>query len=196
VEQLRAGDSAALCLLRRQIQGHLHSYFIRRFNCCDEDAEELVAEVLVRVHQSVERYDPDGGAKITTWIWRIAHNLGVDFARKQKQLASKDLSHVSLDEARERNFERQYAKDWFRDSRSMGLGDTEICDNEVPRNIKRIRRALAAISETDRNLIIMRLSMEYDEIAQTEGATEGAIRTRHSRAIERLRTAYEEEVLP
>lgn len=195
MEQLRAGDSAALCLLRRQIQGHLHSYFTRRFNCGDEDAEELVAEVLVRIHQSIGRYDPGGGAKVTTWIWRIAHNLGVDYTRKQTQLASKNLSNVSLDETREKKFERQYAKDWFRDRRSVGFGDIEVSDNEVPENIKRIRRALADISEADRNLIIMRLSMEYDEIAQTEGVTEGAIRTRHSRAIERLRTAYEEEVI-
>lgn len=195
MEQLRAGDPAALCLLRRRIIGHLHKYFLRRFNCNDEDAEDLTAEVLRRIHGSVERFDPGAGAKLTTWIWRIAHNLGVDRVRKQNQLSAKTIPALSFDAAAAKEFEAEQVAEWFRRGEQNESATADLCEDEdnAPENVRRLRRALASLTENDRNVINMRLCMEYDEIARAENISETGIRSRHARAIERLRAAYEQE---
>ena len=147
---------------------------------------------MVKVHRSIEKYDPTGGAKLTTWIWRIAHNIGVDYSRKQVQLSSQTSSHCPLVETSEKGFERRLANDWFRDQRATELRQAASDGTKDPESVQRLRKALSEISEDDRQLIIMRLSMEYDEIARAEGVTEGAVRTRYSRAVARLRASYEE----
>jgi RNA polymerase sigma factor (sigma-70 family) len=167
---------------------------LKRFNCNDEDAEELTVEVLRRIHGSVERFDPSKGAKLTTWIWRIAHNLGVDHVRKQNQLSTKSIPAISFEDAAAKTFESEQAAEWFRhcgnEPPSANLGES---DDTAPDNVRRLRRALAGLTENDRNVINMRLCMEYDEIAQVENISETGIRSRYARAIERLRTAYELE---
>lgn len=146
---------------------------------------------MLKVNRSIPRFNPEHGAKLTTWIWQIAHNTGVDHVRRAKQ--SRKLPEIPLDDTTDKKFQREYARDWFREREKSELAGLQSTENEaiIPDNVRRMRNALSALSESDRSILVLRLSMEYEEIAQVEGVTVGAIRTRHSRAVERLRTQYE-----
>lgn len=175
------------------MHGYLYAYFLRRFNCGDQDAEDLAADVLVRVHNAVATFNPDGGAKLTTWIIRIARNLGIDWYRKQKRLAERSLAAVPLDDTNEKKFVREQVNDWFRDTMvSHSPSETD----DLPANIQCMSRARAALSPDDQNLLELRLTMSNREIADAEHVNEGVIRTRHSRAVGRLKAAFEKEKNP
>ncbi len=150
----------------------------------------------MRVHGAVGTFDPNGGAKLTTWIFNIAHNLGVDWIRKQKRLAVKTVPAGVLDDAAEKKLAREQVRDWFRDQITLQTSQTDVYTKppELAKNIQCMSRARAALSDKDLGLIEMRLTMNNREIADAEGVPEGAIRTRYSRAVARLRAAYEREM--
>ena len=57
-------------------------------------AEELAQEVFLRVYRSRQTYRAE--AKFSTWLYRIATNLGVNHARDTKQ--ERSAQTVYLDE--------------------------------------------------------------------------------------------------
>jgi RNA polymerase sigma factor (sigma-70 family) len=178
-------------MLRQTLQGPLCSYLSQRFKCCDQDAEELTADVLFKVHAAVSTFNPDGGAELTTWIWRIAQNRGIDWVRRQKRL----IATVPLDEDTEHESNRARVNDWFRDHlpdrSSPSRAKPEKSDHQ--KDVECARRARAALSADDRRLLEERLTMSNREIADAEGVPEGTIRTRYSRAAARFKAAFEKE---
>lgn len=144
--------------------------------------------MLVRVHGAVAAFNPDGGAKLTTWIIQIAHNLGIDWLRKQERSARSGVV-VPLDDTTEKKFVREQVNDWFRDNMVSHTQETA----DLPTNILCMSRARATLSAADRSLLELRLSLNNRQIADAEGVNEGVIRTRYSRAVSRLTAAYERE---
>jgi RNA polymerase sigma-70 factor (ECF subfamily) len=60
------------------------------YRLLDRDrTDDLVSEVFVRVVEKIDTYD-EGKAKMSTWIFRIAHNALVDEYRRRKDTASLD----------------------------------------------------------------------------------------------------------
>jgi RNA polymerase sigma-70 factor (ECF subfamily) len=57
-----------------------------------EQAEDLAQETFVRVFNNIERYDP--AYKFSSWIFKIATNLTIDWIRR------KELQTVSIDGSR------------------------------------------------------------------------------------------------
>jgi RNA polymerase sigma-70 factor (ECF subfamily) len=49
------------------------------------DTEDIAQETFLRLWTTAARWDPDK-AKLSTWLHRIAHNLCIDFLRKQKRV--------------------------------------------------------------------------------------------------------------
>ena len=47
-----------------------------------QDAEDVVQEVFIKVYKKAKRFR--GKSKISTWLFRIAVNLAIDFRRRQK----------------------------------------------------------------------------------------------------------------
>jgi RNA polymerase sigma factor (sigma-70 family) len=196
VQRLQVGDAVSLSTLRKGVQAHLCDYFSQKFSCSVQDAEELTADVLVRVHKAVGTFDLNGGAKLTTWIFQIAHNLGVDWIRKQKQLTVKGVAAGALDAAAEKEFAQEQVNVWFRDQFVLQAPtkDESTRSSEFSKKIQSMKRARESLNEHDLGLIEMRLSMSNREIANAEGVAEGTIRTRYSRAVARLTAAYEREM--
>src|SRR6267142_1635324 len=76
--RVKTGDESAFTYLvqkyRRQMVG-----FMYRMCHNPAAAEELAQEVFLRVYRSRESYEPS--AKFNTWLYRIATNLAVNYAR-------------------------------------------------------------------------------------------------------------------
>lgn len=124
------------------------------------DAEDLVQEILMQVWRSLPGYDQK--AKLSTWCYRIALNTAVSWRRNATR-------------AKRQPPENRVATD--------SLPSQMDFSNET----QLLGRFLDSLSEIDRAVLLMYLDdLTNEEIAESIGASHGAIRTRISRIQDRL----------
>lgn len=58
--------------------------------------EDIVQEAFIRLHRQVCAHGPDSIEHLTTWLFRVAHNLALDALRKRMR---QDVAQVSADPA-------------------------------------------------------------------------------------------------
>jgi RNA polymerase sigma-70 factor (ECF subfamily) len=81
VASLQGGDREAFAELMERHKTGITSYLFRRVG--DRDwAEDLAQEVFFRVFQKATTFKSE--ARFTTWLYRIAHNLSVDFLKRKR----------------------------------------------------------------------------------------------------------------
>ena len=49
-----------------------------------DDAEDIAQEAFVKAYMQLHKFDP-GKARFSTWLYKIATNLAIDFLRKKKR---------------------------------------------------------------------------------------------------------------
>jgi RNA polymerase sigma-70 factor (ECF subfamily) len=135
--------------------------------------EELAQEVFLRVYRSRETYAPT--AKFTTWLFRIATHLALNWLR---------------DGRNERGQERL-------DDDTSDLPARQVSDRRpsveqrlvYEAKLAEVRRAIAALPEKQRAAVLMHKyeEMEYSQIAKVLGCSESAIKSLLFRAYETLR---------
>lgn len=175
VASARNGDYRAFELLFERHRTLVYR-FVYQMAPRRDDAEDIVQEVFVRAYQNLHRYRDE--AKFTTWLLRIATNLGTDRARMGQRRQTLEQKEASG------------ALSW------MTVGEREDpVDNLEQEELKDVlRRALAALPEHHRNVIVMRdiEEMEYPDIAATLGCTVGGAKLR----VLRARRALKDRVAP
>jgi RNA polymerase sigma-70 factor (ECF subfamily) len=77
IEGAKKLDEAALSLICKEFYSKIFHYFFYRART-KEDAEDLTSEVFVRMVTSIKSQR----GNFTAWLFRIAHNLMVDYYRK------------------------------------------------------------------------------------------------------------------
>src|SRR3954454_5636561 len=85
--RVRAGDTASFATLLEKHRGPV-VHFLYRMVQNQPVAEELAQEVFLRVYRSRESYEPT--AKFTTWLFRIATHLALNWIRDQKNERNQD----------------------------------------------------------------------------------------------------------
>jgi len=135
-----------------------------------ERADELAGDVFVAAFSYRDRYDAGRGS-VVAWLYGIAANLNRTRFRRQAR-AARALVRVA----------------------AQGVPATSEIDDTLAAldggsELARVRSAMAALPERDRELIVLvaweRLS--YAEIADVLGLELGTVRSRLSRARRRLR---------
>jgi len=91
--ELRAGNMDAFDILLAKYRKPI-VHFMYRMVHNQAVAEELAQEVFLRVYRSRETYRAE--ARFSTWLYRIATNLGVNHARDTKR--ERSASTIYLDE--------------------------------------------------------------------------------------------------
>ena len=81
VELALDGDEGAFGVLVRRYQRRLTA-FLSQLVGDIELARELSQEAFVRAWSALERFDPR--YRFSTWLFRIAHNLGIDQLRRRR----------------------------------------------------------------------------------------------------------------
>ncbi len=180
--RVKAGDDAAFDYLvqkyRRPIIG-----FMYRMSRNTATAEELAQEVFLRVYRSRENYEPS--AKFSTWLYRIATNLGVNHARDTRHERAENM--VNLDE---------------QDSETGQTPDvadkTPTVEEEILRRerLTAIRQKVEALPERQKMAVLMHKyqQMDYRQIAEVLKLSESATKSFLFRAYETLRTELREFV--
>jgi RNA polymerase sigma-70 factor (ECF subfamily) len=128
----------------------------------EEDRRDLAQEILLQVWRSFAGYD--AGRPFSTWMYRVALNVGLSHARRQGERTQR-LDEALID--------------------TLG-GGTPI--NEPDERLSELARAIGMLEPLDRALVLLYLDEQpYAEIAAVLGIGESNVGTRLARLKQRLR---------
>jgi RNA polymerase sigma-70 factor (ECF subfamily) len=165
VEQAGSGSTRFEALFR-DYQRPIINYLYRMVGDSGK-AEELAQDVFVRAYSALPRLPLDANHR--AWLYRIATNLAYDHLRRKRLVQWLPL----LD----------------RDQHESGSRESE------PGEAQAVQDALGRLPNDHRAALILYSVQGYStrEIAEMLGTSEGAVKTRLSRARERFREMYREE---
>jgi len=146
-------------------------------------AEELAQEVFLRVYRSRQTYRAE--ARFTTWLYRIATNLGVNHARDTKH--ERTAQNVYLDQP---------------DPETGTMPDvadtTPTAEQDLVRDerMKAIRQHVMALPERQKMAVLMHKyqGMDYKQIGDVLKLSESATKSLLFRAYQTLRERLKEFV--
>lgn len=98
VERCRSNDAEAFAQIIDRYQGRLFG-FVKRMVADPEDAADLTQEAFIRAYQAIGRFD--GRSSVRTWLFRIAHNLCIDRARRNERRLAETRLDAAFDDAEE-----------------------------------------------------------------------------------------------
>lgn len=75
-------DINAFYCIVNNYEEKLLKYILRITNIDLEDAENLLQEVFIKVYKNINDYN--NGFSFSSWIYRITHNITIDFHRKNR----------------------------------------------------------------------------------------------------------------
>ena len=170
--RVRAGDTTSFALLLERHRTPV-VHFLFRMVQNQAVAEELAQEVFLRVYRSRERYEPT--EKFTTWLFRIATHLALNWIRDGK----KEKGQESLNEDLIEGVERQVAD------------QQPTVEQEMLYEVKlrEVRDAIGMLPAKQRAAVVMHKyeELEYSQIARALSCSESAVKSLLFRAYETLR---------
>jgi len=171
--RVRDGDSVSFGLLLERHRAPV-IHFVYRMVLSQAVAEELAQEAFLRVYRSRASYEPT--AKFTTWLFRIASHLALNWIRDSK----KEKNQESLDSQTP-------------DGTSLQVMDGQLSiEQEMVRRgkLKEVRAAIDTLPVKQRAAVLMHKyqEMEYSQIAKVLQCSESAVKSLLFRAYESLRS--------
>jgi RNA polymerase sigma-70 factor (ECF subfamily) len=118
------------------------SHYAYRLLGSEADAEDVTQETFLRLWINAGKWRPDK-ARLTTWLHRIAHNLCVDFQRKQGRIELQGDGQPLDHSPRETDNDEPNGADQ--------QNPTETTDKQM----LRLRQALDGLPENQRNALTL-----------------------------------------
>ena len=170
--RVKEGDAASFGLLLEKHRSAV-IHFLYRMVQSHAIAEELAQEVFLRVYRSRATYEPT--AKFTTWLFRIATHLALNWLRDGKN----ERSQQYLDDTADEMPVRQVL------DRKPSVEQTMVYQVKI----EEIRRAIGMLPDKQRAAVLMHKyeEMEYSQIAKVLSCSESAVKSLLFRAYETLR---------
>lgn len=187
VFRLKSGDDEAFSKMYSSLFPKICNILKTTYSLSDPNVEELTSDALIKVRDALSTFNPNLGAKLTTWVVTIARNTAIDFLRKKLKEDEKFMV-VGLDDAKIHESEVVIADEWQQQNLRT-INQSERGESKMLKFLK----AFNSLSEEDQNILRLKSCLEYNEIAIRENTSVGALRTRHSRAQERLRNKIARE---
>ena len=167
VKQAQAGGAAAFSALYEHYYDSIYRYVSFRTGSF-ADAEDITAEVFVRMIESIHRFRWKG-YPFSSWLFRIAHNLVVDFYRKKGR-----RNTVPLDDAPQIVDATAFDADARMDI-ELSMGD--------------VRRAMECLTDLQREAITLRFAagLSVAETAKAMGKKDNAVKALQHAGLKKLR---------
>lgn len=166
------GEKEKFGELVEKYEEKLMRYVTFLLNRKTEDTEDIVAETFVKAYQNLTGFEDD--KKFSSWIYRIAHNLVIDYFRKNK-IIEKEL----LDE------------EWQK------IGDEVLIEDEIIKNEEKekLAKALKKLSLEERNLVRWFYFEEksYEEIGDILRISIGNVGVKLNRMKKKLKELMEQK---
>ncbi len=180
--RVREGDDSGFTYLIEKYRKRIIHYMFRMTGN-QAIAEELAQEVFLRVYRSRESYRAE--AKFTTWLYRIATNLGVNHARDHKH--EKAAQNVYLDQPDSET------------GTTPDVADSRLTvEQKLMRNerLAGIKAQVLALPERQRQAVLMHKyqEMDYREIGDVLKLSESATKSLLFRAYQTLRERLKDYV--
>jgi RNA polymerase sigma-70 factor (ECF subfamily) len=162
MHRVKGGDRDAFAELYSLFQKPVYNYLYRlAFNRAM--AEDLLQEAFLRIWKAAPSWEP--AAKVSTWIFRIAHNLFLnEAARRREKSIETPEAEMRADPASDLN---------RRELRSA------------------VQKAIEALPEGERECLLLSEynGFKYAEIAEILGIPVGTVKSRMFSAVQHLREA-------
>ena len=170
-----SGEDAAFESLVRHFEGMVYAFALQSLRR-REDAEDATQEVFLKLWRSLSTWRDE--ASVKTYVMRIARNTVIDMIRHRNSHPTDSLT-VEDDDGEESQRE---------------IADTDTASNPATdyarrEQIEEIRRAIDKLPPDHREIIILRdiNGLSYTEIADATGLDPGTVKSRLSRAREKLK---------
>jgi RNA polymerase sigma-70 factor (ECF subfamily) len=163
-----AGDTAAFGRLVGLYQDRLYNSLLRVVGSAD-DAGDIVQDAFVQAYVKLDTFR--GSSAFYTWLYRIAFNLAMSHARRERKV-------VSLDGMKD---------SWG--SEPLDGQPTPEMNIERREQVEMVHAALAGLSVEYRTILVLREidGCRYDQIAEILEMPVGTVRSRLFRARLALR---------
>ena len=131
-----------------------------------QSAEDLASDVMLRVLESISRYEPRG-VPFSAWVFRIARNRVVDIRRRSHRRREVGLVESLVTSA----------------------GGSPHATVERALDFGEVRFALGQLTESQEQVIVLRFLKDLDvaTVARTLGRSESAVKSIQFRALTALR---------
>ena len=173
VDRARAGDHDAFEQLVQQYERKVY-ITAHRLMGIDADAMDASQEVFIRVYRFLDTFNAE--SSFSTWLYRITINVCKDMLRRRAVRAELPLE---LEDEENGTFVNEISDSTY--------DPVEIYERAELRQV--IRTGIDALPETYKQIILLRdiAGLSYEEIADTLQIEIGTVKSRLSRARERLR---------
>ena len=173
VKRARAGDSAAFETLVLTYQQRVYNLALRMAGNPD-DAFDLSQEAFLKAWKGLDGFHFE--SSFSTWLYRLTANACLDYLRAKKRRQT-----VSLTAQEENGEEKQ-----------LEIPDPALTPEQAvlaAEDRRLLARALDALEPDARAILTMRVinGMHYEQIAEVLEVREGTVKSRLSRAREKLR---------
>lgn len=172
IEQFLGGDERSFNLLVERHRERIY-LLIWRMVRNREDALDLSQEVFVKAYRKLKSFRHE--SNFYTWLYRIAVNLALNFARREKFRSFLSLSNLS---------------------RELVSGSSPLEDMERDQLSSRIDRAIIELPEKQRMVFILRHyeEMSVKEVADLLGKSEGTVKANYFQAVKKLQRSLKSYV--
>jgi len=186
LERVVTGDSAARDELLQRHRSRLRRMVVVRVDprlAARVDPSDVVQESLAEAAANLDRYLRERPLPFYPWLRQFAQRRLIDLHRR----------HVK---ARRRSVTRERESIGPSDHSALALADRLFARTSSPSQRlrrqergDRVRAALAALPEADREVLVLRIleGLPTREAAEVLGITEVAVRSRQVRALDRLK---------
>ncbi len=161
LQRVAEQDRRAFEALYQRYARRLGGYLWRMVGRSDL-AEEALSDVMLTVWQSAGRYD--GRARVSTWLFGIAHNKALNALRSARRRGRETLSDEPFGEQ-------------VPDETAAASPETALLERDRMRSLK---RALEGLSEDHRAVVELTFveGRSYAEIAEVLGCPVNTVKTR------------------
>jgi RNA polymerase sigma factor (sigma-70 family) len=140
-------------------------YYIRRMVLSHDDADDLTQVVFIKAWKGLGGFR--GDSKLSTWLYRIAHNECISFLRAAKRVLDVDVSEMD---------------------KSLGAAlqsDELFSGDEIQ---AKLQTAIALLPEKQKAVFIMRYydDLKYEEMAEITGTSVGALKASYHHAVHKI----------
>ena len=172
VAQFQSGRQNAFDELMKRYKAKIFSYLLRSVRNY-EDAEDITIEVFFKAYRALENWQPK--AKFSTWLYKIASNLAIDYHRTKVRHPVYALEDMEIPEA------NLVATDLHSDPVQ------QVEDQERGRII---REAVDQLSPKQKAVFMLSRyeGLQIKEVAETLDMAEGTVKIHLHRAVKRLQT--------
>ena len=129
------------------------------------EAEDLAGEVFLRALESLKSYK-ERGVPMQSWLFRIAHNLVVDYLRKRQKRKTVPIDDVQIE---------------------SGMNPAMVVENKI--EMERVTKAMGQLTQQQREVLGLRFfgGLTSEETGRALNKSDGAVREMQRAAIEKLR---------